>query len=137
MLNLNIADRILNCMEKQVPQQAIKENELVVFAENVFRLFDKAAISSSLNKTNEKYDRKKDPLHWLQDLFLNESRKVSLFLRNIVLQNGIVTYEGSTTGYHDFLLPFIKFFQKLSFLQSAPVYLMIDDADSTAGVGPH
>jgi len=46
-----------------------------------------------------------------------------------VLQNGIVTYEGATTGYHDFLLPFIKYFQAFSFLNGAPIYLMIDDAD--------
>jgi hypothetical protein len=129
MLNLSIAGRIIDCLKKQIPSELIQEDELVDLAENAVRLFDKAAIASSLNKTNEKYNSKNAPLDWLQELFLNESRKVSAFLRGIVLQAGIVTYEGATTGYHDFLLPFIRYFQKLSFLQSSPIYLMIDDAD--------
>lgn len=129
MLNLSIAGRIIDCLKKQIPSESIKEGELVGFAENAVRLFDKAAIASSLNKTNEKFNSGNAPLDWLQELFRNESGEVSAFLRGIVLQAGVVTYGGATTGYHDFLLPFLRYFQELGFLRSAPIYLMIDDAD--------
>lgn len=129
MLNLSIADRIINCFKKQIPEHSVEKTELIGFSENVVRLFDKAAIASSLNKTNEKFNSSNNPLDWLQELFLNESRKVSAFLRNIVVQSGVVPYEGATSGYHDFLLPFIRYFKDVSFLRAAPIYLMIDDAD--------
>lgn len=129
MLNLSVAERLLSTIIVQVPDDSYSIEECVNFSRSVLRLFDKASIGVSLSETNDKFDIEVDPILWLQDLFQNELRKVSSFLRNLVLQNGTVQYHGSTTSYHDFLLPFLKNVKNFNFLNSLPIFLMVDDAD--------
>ena len=43
--------------------------------------------------------------------------------------NGIVMYDSALCGYTDFLFPVLQDLKRLPYLPTAPVYLLIDDAD--------
>lgn len=129
MINLSVADRVINSLMNQLPKEAIEKDTLVEFVLGTVRLFDKASIASSLTHADEIVKLQEKPLLWLQALFLSEARKVNTFLRDIVLRDGNVIYDGATSGYHDFLLPFIRLVKGIPALSSCSIYLMIDDAD--------
>ncbi|MCJ7634158.1 hypothetical protein MUP77_17440, partial [Candidatus Bathyarchaeota archaeon] len=103
--------------------------------EQVIRLFDKAAIASSIAIADESVDRNKDPLLWLNWLFFEELVKVGRFLRLIVFNKQPPNYDAAVTGYHDFLLPFVKSVRLLLGKWSAPIYILLDDADRLTKTG--
>ena len=129
MMNLSIADRLVYCLRKQFPPDFFQKEESREFARSVVHLFDKASIASSLEQANALVNLEEAPLDWLQELFVAENRKVSTFLRMNVIRGGEAIYEGATSGYHDFLLPLMISLQSFANLKSAPVYLLLDDAD--------
>lgn len=58
------------------------------------------------------------------------SRAMSQYLRRTaVLPDRAVPYQGPLCGYYDFLLPLIRGLYSCSVIKSAPIYLLLDDAD--------
>lgn len=129
MINLTIADRLVNCLHVQMPTELFQEGECRGFTERVSRLFDNASIAASLEEASQSTDIDDDPLVWLQNLIAIENRKVNTFLRLNALRGGGFIYEGATSGYHDFLVPLTKAVQDIASLASVPVYVLLDDAD--------
>jgi hypothetical protein len=129
MLNLIIADRLVDCLRRQFPCGFFSQEELSAFAQATANLFDRASIASSVNDANRSVGVEERPLDWLQELFAAESRRVGAFLRSNALQGGGATYGGATSGYHDFLLPMMKAVQGLRSISSVPIFLLLDDAD--------
>jgi len=129
ILNLAVAEQLINCLRTQFPENFFGNEEIKIFAKRVSQLFDRASIASSLREANETLEFESDPFRWLQVLIATEIRKVSAFLRSNTLRVGGVTYEAATSGYHDFLLPLMTSVQSFAKLASVPVYLLLDDAD--------
>jgi hypothetical protein len=130
MINLAIADRLIDCLLKQFPTDFFDKDQCVLFAKRVVRLFDSASIASSIEKTNAGglFDLEKEPLPWLQELFATENREVGEYLRENAKVGGGVTYKGATSGYHDFLLPLVQLVKGLFKLRALPIYILLDDA---------
>ena len=133
LLNLTVADYLVNCLRTQFPDEFLPQRERETFAKNVSQLFDSASIASSIDQANQVANIKEDALHWLQSLFVAESRKVSDFLRRNSLMSGKAVYDGATSGYHDFLLPVMRHVQEFQKLKSVPIYILLDDADRLGG----
>ena len=129
LMNLSIAERLIDCLKKLFPPNFFEKGECEKFAKRVLQLFDKASIASSLEQANAETSLEDNPLDWLQALFATENRKVSAFLRSNTLCGGGAIYEGATSGYYDFLLPLMKIVQNFTNLNSIPVYVLLDDAD--------
>lgn len=129
VLNLSIADRLVNCFRTQFPQDFFAKSARTDFATNVLDLFDRASIASSLEEATRSVRIEDDPLRWLQSLFAAENKKITSFLRGNVLQGENAVYQGATSGYHDFLLPLMKVVQNFIKAASVPVYILLDDAD--------
>jgi hypothetical protein len=55
---------------------------------------------------------------------------VLTYLRGLALTENPSAYQGPLLGYLDFLLPLIKDIKSLGFMPSAPIFLLIDDADN-------
>lgn len=129
MINLGVADRLVNCLHTQFPADLLPKADLVRFATAVARLFDRASIAASIEQVDEATSLTEEPLAWLQALIAAENRKVNNFLRDMSLHGKSAVYEGATSGYHDFLVPFVRFVQRLPKLDKTAVYLLLDDAD--------
>lgn len=70
---------------------------------------------------------------------INTLRDISSsFQRDYIIKSigveGYLPYNGPILGYLDFLYELLKDFQKLSFMPSAPIYLLIDDADELSSI---
>lgn len=128
MMNLNIARLFTDCLLKQFPGDFFDKNELGVFAERIKNLFDRASISASVEGTNKIFSLRSAPLEWLKELLTSEDRKISSYLRENILRDGGAIYEGATSGYHDFLVPFFEAAQLITKIGSMPIYLLMDDA---------
>lgn len=129
MLNLTIADRLLSCLRGQFPSELFKKAELGSLARKIIRLFDRASAASSIEEADGVTSLQDEPLNWLQALLDAENRKIATFLKKNALLGGGANYEGTTSGYHDFLLPFIRAVGELPILSGIPIYLLLDDAD--------
>jgi len=129
MLNLAIGQRVVACLRNQVPATLFNEAGRVSFAEYSARLFDPASLAPSVLEANEWFDVKKQPLDWLESLFAIELRKVGAYLMNRPSLTGDTSYCGATSGYHDFLLPFLSGVQRYTGLGRGPIYILLDDGD--------
>lgn len=129
LLNITIAARVISCIRKQIGDDIFRSEELTAFVNNAVALFDASAISRSAGEADQKVSRTDAPLDWLQAVFAFESRQLSGFLRNSCLGSQPPAYLGATTGYHDFLLPYLMSVATLSRLNHATVFVLIDDAD--------
>ncbi len=129
MLNLMIADRVLNCLARQFAPEFFHKAEIESLVKGITRLFDRASVASSTEETNEVASLEDEPIAWLQALIQVENRKIGAFLKKNALLGGGVTYNGTTSGYHDFLLPFVRAVGELSVFKGLPIYLLLDDAD--------
>jgi hypothetical protein len=128
MMNLAIADRLINSLRIQFPTGFLEKEERSSFAKKTLQLFDRASIASSVEEVNAAVNFDDNPLTWLQELFIVENRKVSNYLTRNALRGGGVIYDGATSGYHDFLLPLMRLVQGFSKLKSASMYILLDDA---------
>jgi hypothetical protein len=129
MMNLALAATCFQVLEEQFPAGFFSLADKFALAKKVSRLFDSASIAAASSEATELYDIQKDPFNWAWCLFDTELRKVQSYLRIQALPQGPVRYQGSTSGYHDFLLPFARALQSLSQLKNVPLYVFIDDAD--------
>jgi hypothetical protein len=128
LLNLTVAERVIACLTEQFPPESFSVGSSQQFTTKAIALFDKASISSSIAEADQTASREKEPLKWLGALLTAELYKISRFLRALVLSGGAARYEGAATGYHDFLLPFIRLARVL-LGKPAPLYVLLDDAD--------
>ncbi len=71
-----------------------------------------------------------ESLQHFQDVFSQFYGTVLSYLRGLALTETPPAYEGPLLGYLDFLLPLIRDVRSLGFLPSAPVFLLVDDADN-------
>ena len=129
LLNITIADRLIVCLRDQFAAGVIGVCELTAFAKKVIMLFEPASIAASGRGATESNDIAVDPLGWLHRLFSLENLKIGGFLRWRCLGRGETQYEGATSGYHDFLLPFMQLVGDLPVIRGASVYVLLDDAD--------
>lgn len=129
LMNLAVARQVVRCLDEQYCSDRLDKSETVRFAKNTVLLFDKASIAGSLAQADEASDRTQAPLQWLSDLFQAELAKIARFLRDLALKNGKARYDAATTGYHDFLLPFVRAARSLFSSSPAPIYILLDDAD--------
>ena len=129
LLNLTIAEHVLRCLREQFPEDYFKPEQVGQFATHVLGLFDRASVSSAVAQANNTADRRTAPLLWLDMLFQAEIAKIGHYLRGIALSGDAVRYDATTTSYHDFLLPFIRATRVMIAKPTAPLYILVDDAD--------
>ncbi|WP_165233529.1 ORC-CDC6 family AAA ATPase [Aquisphaera insulae] len=129
LLNISIAYNVIFCLNEQFPAEYFELAECSKLAMSVSRLFDPASIAGSAKEAKELADVKSEPFTWLEQLLSAEIRKISSFLRERCLKGSRANYKGATSGYHDFLLPFLKIVGGLRRLGKASIYVLIDDAD--------
>ena len=129
LLNLLITDRLASCLLNQFPAETFAPHEAFEFAESVLDLFDRASISQSIAFADSQGERKNRPLRWLLDLVLAEQRSIARYLRRTILKGNDAEYEGTTSGYHDFLLPLFQLAKRFSALSDISFFVFLDDAD--------
>ena len=129
LINLTVGERIVKCLQDQFPDDLLEKKQLVVFARAVAQLFDTISISSSIRAVNDQYKVTDDPLPWLRHLLRLENRKVNTFLRRNCISVEETPYDGTTSGYHDFVLPMMELLKGFSSLSSVSIYLLVDDGD--------
>ena len=131
MLNLQISDLLFNCLRTQFPDDFFSLDQKRSFASVVASLFDKGSIASSVARANSMANFDASPLEWFQSICQSENRLISTFLRACSFQQQGVSYEGGTSGYHDYLLPLMRAAQ--NFLGTTkPIYVLLDDANRLA-----
>jgi hypothetical protein len=133
LLNMYVAELVLECLNDEFSEHLTNEQHLGQFVTEVLRLFERVSISPSLEEANLVASRDVQPMEWLRAVLLSEIARVANFLREFPnfehahTQNRI-KYKGTTTGYHDFLLPFMKALHRLLGPAAAPIYILMDDA---------
>lgn len=125
MLILVIMDRLIDSLQRQFPKHS---EDWKAFSEYVLSLFDHASIASSKAGADKFTDISEKPLDWLKKLVEEENIKLCKYLRDNALRGVHATYEGATSGYHDFLLPCLKNLQKFNLMSSSVFYVLLDDA---------
>lgn len=92
----------------------------------VYELFS-IEVMGSIERASNILSVDKDPLEWMNLICNFELQAVSVYLRNICKRVD-VTYSGTITGYHDFLIPFLKKTKSLFGIDNLVFYLLIDEA---------
>ncbi len=60
----------------------------------------------------------------------DEFKSATQFLKRYAFKTERLPYEGSLTGFLDFLFPIASALKELPFMPNGPIYLMLDDADN-------
>jgi len=128
ILITHILNQLIDCILTQFSDSFFDNETNLSFAKRIMGLFDRASIASSVKEVDGTVDFRSKPLLWLREFLASDNRKLSSFLRDSSLSGSYVKYQGTTTGYHDFLLPCLKNFQEISKL-NLPIYVMLDDSD--------
>jgi hypothetical protein len=129
MMNLSLASATLSVLDEQFPGDFFTKEAKIKLARGVSRLFNSASIGGSLNEASADFNIEVEPFKWTWRLFDAELRNLQEYLRQQALPQGKVRYQGATSGYHDFLLPFARIVQGLIPDRRVPLYFFIDDAD--------
>jgi hypothetical protein len=129
LLNITVAQNLVNCLREQFDPGFFDLAECRSLVSRTAKLFDSAAIAGSSKEAKSASDQKAEPLRWLKELLSAENRKLNNFLRDRCLRGARANYKGATSGYHDFLLPFLRLVGDLKPFKGASVYLLLDDAD--------
>jgi hypothetical protein len=119
LLNINIAHNAVHCLVEQFEPDFFDAAECQKLVKHATRLFDPAAIVGSVREAKEFGSIDDDPLGWFKHLLNAENRKIATFLRDKCMKEGRAIYKGATSGYHDFLLPFLKLIGELKPLNRA------------------
>jgi len=127
LLNLTVAEETLSTLDAQFPPNYFDNDDLVEFSKRIVGFFDSGSISSSKKFASDMYDQNQQPLSWLEALFTSEKRNISNYLKRRVLDPD-AEYTGTTSGYHDFMLPLMSSVQDLLGRQDVPIYVFLDDA---------
>ena len=128
-LVLLVVDRLLSCVKNQLLNIFDDIEGLTEFVSDSIRFFDSASIATSIENANSHFELKSNPIQWFQTVVFSETTKIVRFLRDTTLVGNNSAYSGATSGYHDFLLPFVRRFQQLKILNGATTYVLLDDAD--------
>src|ERR1700733_2099668 len=129
MMNLAMAATTFVILEAQFPKDSFSQDQKHLLVRRVSRLFSKASIADALSEASDHFDMNVDPFKWAWSIFDTELRKVQDYLRQQALPEGKARYQGATSGYHDFLLPFARHVQELFPAHPISLYFLIDDAD--------
>jgi hypothetical protein len=129
LLNITVAHNAINCLQEQFKPGFFDKAECQKMVTAAVRLFDPGAIVGSAREAREAVNSADDPLGWFKYLLYAENQKICAFLRDKCLKRGRANYKGATSGYHDFLLPFLKLISALTPIVGASIYLLLDDAD--------
>ena len=129
LLNMLVADRVLQCLRFQFPEGFFSAEDLRIFVRRVLRYLDPSPLVPALEKGSAGQGANDQPLEYLQEVISSENAQISSYLRMNALRGEQAKYGGATTGYHDFLLPFMKSIQEISGLNKRPIFVLLDDAD--------
>lgn len=129
ILNMLIADRVLYCLLSQFPDDFFDSEDLNLFVRRVLRYLDPSPTVPALEEVSKGEGGNVNPLEYLQEIISSENAQISRYLRMNALRGEHAQYEGTTTGYHDFLLPFMKSVQQIPGLNARPIFVFLDDAD--------
>lgn len=129
LLNITVAHNTVHCLLEQFEAGFFDSAECQKMVKQATKLFDPAAIAGSVRDAKDFASLSEDPLGWFKNLLYAENRKICTFLRDKCLKGGRASYKGATSGYHDFLLPFLKLVGGLTPIRGASIYLLLDDAD--------
>ena len=129
MLNMLIADRVLYCLLSQFPDDYFDSENLKLFVRRALRFLDPSPTVPAFEEVLADEGANVNPLEYLQKIISSENTQISRYLRENALRSEQAQYEGTTTGYHDFLLPFIKSVQQITGLNARPIFIFLDDAD--------
>ncbi len=131
LLNLNIAERIINNISTQIPPELIPLKKQMNFVNDIIDLFDPVSTIPSTLDIEKQYIFDERPLEWLLAFFLREIHQIGIFLRKYILSGKNTTYSGTFSGYHDFLLPLMKIIRSYIFEgEKIPIYILLDDANN-------
>lgn len=128
LLNLHLADLLLASLATQFPDGFFATDQCHNFVRRAIRLFDRASIAPAVSDADEQADQQTDPFAWFRTVCQGEKRRVTRFLRSYAFHPERTAYDGATSGYHDFLLPFLQAAQQLLPVL-VPLYVLLDDAD--------
>lgn len=126
LLNLTIAEETTTTLSSQFPSEFVADEDAIAFVENVVGLFDSGSIAASKEVADENTEKEEHPFDWLNALVQEEKRRVTRYLQMVPFSD--TKYEGSTSGYHDFLLPMMGHVQDILELRNVPIFILLDDA---------
>lgn len=121
MLVMHCLVKIIETLEK-ICNDACKSDEMREFFEESF--LKRLQIKQSIPDSCQNYFRE---MISIAESVYNEAQT---YISKHAFIKDILPYEGSLFGWLDFLVPFIKDLQKLSFMPNKPFFLMLDDADN-------
>lgn len=128
MINLAVTDKLLGCLSDDLGPDCLRADRAVLFVRRVVSLFERASIQSSVAEANDAADPDKQPVEWLRQLLSAENKSITRFVKRVAQSGGSPFYEGTTSGYHDFLLPLMRLAQEL-LPPGVPIFLLLDDVD--------
>ena len=129
MLNMLIADRVVYCLSSQFPNDYFEPEDLKSFVRSVLSLLGPSPAVPPFDELRADQTARLKPLEYLQNTISRENTQISRYLRENALRAEQAHYQGTTTGYHDFLLPFLKSVQQITGLHARPIFILLDDAD--------
>ncbi|MCX7044373.1 MAG: hypothetical protein NTX50_02660 [Candidatus Sumerlaeota bacterium] len=129
LLNLSLVTNLIIAIRKELNPEHTHKDKVTRFGQLLVRLFDPGAIAPSRLSVNGLFSFEDEPLEWIIELLNEENRRVTRFLRATAHGASPATYSGSTTGYHDFLLPAVRLVQKEFLGESVPIFFLLDDVD--------
>jgi hypothetical protein len=129
MMNLSMAGALFQVLEHQFPPALFSQKCKTSLARKVAESFDNASFADTLSLASQRCNGEAEPFKWVSFLIDIELRKLATFLRRQALPDANYRYTGTTSGYHDFLLPVARAVQELPMLSKVPIYFLIDDAD--------
>lgn len=120
---------VMHCLVKisetlaKVCNESCKSDELQVFFEKSF--LNRLRLKQSIPTSCQNYFRE---MISIAESIYNEAQ--TYISKHAFIKEDILPYEGNLFGWLDFLVPFIKDLQSLSFIPNKPFFLMLDDADN-------
>jgi len=128
LLNMKVTEQIIFTISKQFPEGYVDKSQATEFAQDIVKFFDAGSISDSKSDADEYSDIDEEPFEWIRELIKSEKRRIAEYLRTYTIEGDDARYTGATSGYHDYLLPMIKSTRKMLELNTAPIYILVDDA---------
>lgn len=129
LLNMYVVERVLTSLTNQLGEFLPNTETNRRLVKRVLALLDRVAIGASSDVANDLYCMEQTPLEWLRAFVQCEVTRVGHYLRGQSCGAEKKAWEGATSGYHDFLIPFLTLVRQSIGLGRLPFYLLIDDAN--------
>lgn len=128
LLNISIVEKTIYTIQDQIPSEFYEQQDVESLIEYILLTLDGDSIEKSRRRADIKTNRDTQPLDWLRVLLEHERNQIFQYLKDLSIERKEPVYDGSTTGYHDFILPFMKDVQDMIHNGESPIFLLIDDA---------